>query len=92
MKSIFCNDRTAEVKLAASKRFIKVIVACMIPVAGVFLYEMIAMLTGDRTVFGNIGQTCSSLGALTAALSLNLKRQEELKAEIESTDDANEEF
>ena len=89
MKSIFCNNRTAEEKLAATKRFIKVLVACIIMSAGIVLYEVITMAMGNRMGFTNMGQFCSTLGALTAALSINLERKKELETEIESADEAN---
>lgn len=84
MKSIFCENKTVEEKIVSTKRLIRLMLIFIFIIIGVVLYELITMATGHREEFTNLGQICATLGCVTCALSINLKRQKEFEAELEN--------
>lgn len=82
MKSIFCKNKTAEERLAATNRLIKLTLVFVVLFAGVVLYDFISAALTDRAMFNHLGQELSTLGILVCSLSINISEQKKCEAEL----------
>ena len=82
MRGILCKNKTAEERLAATNRLIKVTLLFVVLFAGTVLYDFISAALSDRAMINHLGQECSTLGILICALSINISDKKKLEAEL----------
>ena len=82
MRTVFCKNKTTGERLAATNRMIKLLLVFLFIMAGIIVYELVAMLVSDRTIYNHLGQICSTLGVIVCSLSVNIKNKKEFEAEL----------
>lgn len=82
MRTVFCKNKTAGERLAVTNRMIKLLLVFLFIMVGIFVYELVAMLVSDRTIYNHLGTICSTLGVIACSLSVNIRNRKELEAEL----------
>lgn len=82
MRTVFCKNKTTRERLAVTNRMIKLLLVFLFIMAGIIVYELVAMFVSDRTIYNHLGQLCSTLGVIACSLSVNIRNRKELEAEL----------